>query len=111
MQANVVKEVQSRLETVRSGSGRQQPLEKSEVGDNLSSPPKIQHAATAPVHGTAPVQEARIGLLPAADGTWQFVMVANGVWNCIKPIVKSIVVSDANAGDFGDVGKVISAWK
>lgn len=66
---------------------------------------------TTPVHGTGPPQEARVGLLPTVDGMWQFVVVANGVWNAIKPIVTSIVISDANSGGLGDAGKVISAWE
>ncbi|EXJ81833.1 hypothetical protein A1O1_07898 [Capronia coronata CBS 617.96] len=119
MQSNVVKEVQSRLEAVRGAEPPQQPptphekheAAQQDLDDDMSSRPKLQHAATAPVQGNLPAREARVGLLPAADGSWQFVMVANGVWNSIKPIVKSIVVSDAAAGGLGDVGKVITAWK
>ena len=126
LQANVVKEVRSRLEAAKSGP---LPPEKAANDDKLFSPRRLQHSATAPVQrttlfqsnspgqnttpvqNTTPTEEVKVGLLPAADGTWQFVMIANGVWNSIKPIVKSIVVADANTGGLGDVGKVISAWK
>jgi hypothetical protein len=118
VQANVVREVQSRLESVRgeaNGNGaavEKPPLEGTGKGEaDGESRPKLRHANTAPVQGSAPAPEPKVGLLPAADGTWQFVMVANGVWQSIKPIVKQIVVSDAAGGGLGDVGKVISAWK
>ncbi len=127
VQASVVKEVQSRLQSVRDGGGDakgpevvEKPGLEGESGeydadaDGPQTRPELRHAATAPVHGTAgpaAQQEAKVGLLPAADGTWQFVMVANGVWQSIKPIVKSVVVADAAGGGLGEVGKVITAWK
>ncbi|KAI1618855.1 hypothetical protein EDD36DRAFT_480844 [Exophiala viscosa] len=108
MQANVVKEVQSRLAPDDGPAPHDSVVKES---DDLTSQPRLRHAATAPVQGTAPVQEAKVGLLPTLDGKWQSVMVANGVWNSIKPIVQNIVVSDASAGGLGDVGQVINAWK
>jgi hypothetical protein len=111
-QQNVVKALQKRIDIAEGQAPPPPPTEESE--DPL--PQKgIQHAETAPVHGSetteALLKDARVGLLPGADGKWQFVVVANGVWNSIKPIVENLVVTDAAAGGLGAAGQVINAWK
>lgn len=104
-QQNVVKVLQNRIDIAKGKT----PTEESEC----PTPEKGMHrAAMAPVFGSESVpRDAKVGLLPAADGTWQFVMVANGVWNSIKPIVENLVVTDAAAGGLGTAGEVIAAWK
>lgn len=89
LQQNVVKQIQDRLDAANNQT------EKSNGNpDEVSFEKKgLQRAATAPVvataaaaAGTAPLADAKVGLPPTADGGWEFVLLANGVWNSIKPI-------------------------
>ena len=112
LQQGVVKQIQSRLDAVH-GETANVDAEAREAGADIAFEKRgLRHAATAPVHGTMapPPQDAKVGLLPTADGSWEFVLLANGVWNSIKPVVKSLVIQDANEGGLGDVGQVIKAW-
>ena len=100
VQSNAVKELQRRLDYVKSGSGKE------------SGPAQwgSQRSATAPVIGTGHLQEAKVGLLPTIDGGWEFALLANGVWNSIKPVVKSFVEGEATAGKMGELGTVVNEW-
>ncbi|KAL6244665.1 hypothetical protein RBB50_008193 [Rhinocladiella similis] len=134
MRQDVVKQVQSRLERAKGGGGGggggddDAPAGPSNTGpsgdggDDADSAPAQQHirrAATAPVatSGTAAAEQGgedhkpKIGLMPTRAGTWQFVLLANGAWQSVKPIVQSFVLSEAKAGDLGTVGDVYAAWK
>ena len=100
VQSNAVSEIQRRLELARH------------EGDVEREPEKrvLQRAATAPVIGTEHLKEAKVGLLPTVDGGWEFALLANGVWNSIKPVVKSLVEGEAAAGKMGELGMVVNAW-
>jgi hypothetical protein len=56
-------------------------------------------------------RDVRVGMVPTAEGTWQFVVVADGVWDFIKPIVQSLVVTNAQASGLGTAGEVVKARK
>ena len=58
----------------------------------------------------APHRDAKIGLLQDVGGMWQFAVVADGVWNAIKPVVEIFVVADARAGKLGAAGNFVNAW-
>lgn len=109
MQDYAVQQIKSHM----SSADPDMPQSSSPKEEKTNEPvkPGLRHAATAPVQGTAPKKEAKVGLMPAVDGTWQFVVKANGVWNSVKPIVESIVVEEAKAGGLGGAGDVIAAWK
>jgi hypothetical protein len=53
----------------------------------------------------------RVGLAPDVDGAWRFVMLANGVWHSIEPIVKTFAVNEAKQGKLGKASDFISSWK
>jgi hypothetical protein len=117
MQQQVIQQIQSRLDAAKEKDSSETKDEEITSSDQSDLPPGqrvLKHAATAPASGTVEPQEPpknpKVGLLPTADGGWEFVLLANGVWNSIKPIVKSLVVQDANAGGLGEVGSVIKAW-
>ncbi|KAJ9603743.1 hypothetical protein H2200_011929 [Cladophialophora chaetospira] len=111
LQQNVVKQIQDRLDAANSNDKEKSESEPKEEDISFESK-GLRHAATAPVQGSAvpPPANAKVGMLPTADGGWEFVLLANGVWNSIKPIVKNLVIQDANTGGMGDVGQVIKAW-
>lgn len=108
VQQNVVKELERRLDLAKDKSKTSQPVGGSE-NDRITH---LKGAITAPVQGTVGQhQKAKVGLLPGADGTRQFVVLANGVWNSIRPIVENLVVTDAAKGGLGEAGMFINAWK
>lgn len=94
------------------------PTKAASSADNDgASKPLLQHAATAPPDTPAnsvKPEEPKIGLIPAVDGTWQWVVKADGVWNTVKPfvktVVKTVVLSEAQAGSLGDAGNIINAY-
>ena len=107
LQQNVVKQIEDRLDSANNGTDKSNAKQ-----DDLPSEKKgLQRAATVAVLGTAagagavaaaaPPADAKVGLLPTADGGWEFVLLANGVWNSIKPIVKSLVIQDARVWGHG----------
>ncbi|KAK5048531.1 hypothetical protein LTR84_005621 [Exophiala bonariae] len=55
--------------------------------------------------------KARVGLAPDPEGTWKFIMLANGVWHSIEPIVKTFAVNEAKAGNLGGASGIIAGWK
>ena len=69
--------------------------------------PGIKRAATLMEGGTAP----KVGLVPDADGAWKYVLLVDGVWHSIKPVVDSFVGNEASQGGFGEVGDVWLALK
>ncbi|KIW50243.1 hypothetical protein PV05_11850 [Exophiala xenobiotica] len=126
---DVVKQVQSRLEQAKNGGSsaaaspttEQREQEQEQAGSAPIQP--LKRAATAPA-GRGPGAEAearaegdeaghkpKIGLMPTRAGTWQFVLLANGAWQSVKPIVQSFVLSEAKAGEFGTAGDIYAAWK
>jgi len=111
-QQKIVKELRNRIDVAK---GKAPTTEEEKKSEERPTPDKgIHRVATAPpllVGSESVPRDAKVGLLPAADGTWQFVMVANGVWNSIKPIVENLVVTDAAGGGLGTAGEVIAAWK
>ncbi|KAK4954450.1 hypothetical protein LTR10_007881 [Elasticomyces elasticus] len=99
LQQNVVKEMQARLQTGK---------------DNQHDPkPALQRANTAPAgHEVAAVPtDKRVGLVAQADGAWKFALIADGVWQSVKPIAVNLVTMEAAAGQMGTAGQVINAWK
>ncbi len=126
---DVVKQVQSRLEQAKNGGSsaaaspttEQREQEQEQAGSAPIQP--LKRADTAPA-GRGPGAEAearaegdeaghkpKIGLMPTRAGTWQFVLLANGAWQSVKPIVQSFVLSEAKAGEFGTAGDIYAAWK
>ena len=110
---DVVKQLQDRLD-VANGKG---PAANSEAIESEKEPASttLRHAATEPIQGSAKVAEAgaaapRVGLMPTPEGSWEFVVVANGVWASIKPLVKTFVLQEAGQGELGTAGKVLKAW-
>lgn len=95
LQQNVVKEIGDRLQTAK------------EKGSNEPAPGDVKRAATEPA-GPA---EKKVGLVATADGAWKFALIADGVWNSIKPMAVSLIDMDAKAGGLGVAGDVINAWK
>jgi hypothetical protein len=110
LRENVVRQIQERLNAAQrdgdaaSGSNRADEKEPKNA--------TLRHAATEPVKGTPRSTEgqARVGLMPTAEGGWEFVVLANGVWNSIKPIVKSFVLQESQQGNLGEAGALINAW-
>lgn len=113
VQQSVVKQLQDRLD-VAKGKGPQvtsEEVEKEREGGPAST--TLRHAATEPAMGSAPQapeQKKRVGLMPNAQGTWEFVVLADGAWNSIKPLVKSFVLQESAQGQLGEAGKIINAW-
>ncbi|KPI34827.1 uncharacterized protein AB675_4876 [Cyphellophora attinorum] len=115
---NVVKHLQDRIDMAK-GAGT---IVSEDVIEKTSDPDRpeglrLRHAATEPALGSGLKQEeaaqenkTRVGLLPTAQGTWEFVLLADGAWNSIKPIVKSLVFQESAQGQFGEAGKIINAW-
>ncbi|KAK5677772.1 hypothetical protein LTS10_009655 [Elasticomyces elasticus] len=98
LQQNVVKEMQARLQTGK---------------DNQHDPkPALQRANTAPAgHEVAAVPtDKRVGLVAQADGAWKLALIADGVWQGVKPIAVNLVAIEAAAGQMGTAGQVINAW-
>lgn len=56
-------------------------------------------------------ENRRVGLVAHADGAWRFAVVADGVWNSIKPIGVSFLDLESKDGNMGAVGDVVNAWK
>ena len=54
--------------------------------------------------------DKRIGVVAHEDGVWRFAVVANGVWNGIKPLAVDLVNIEAKAGNLGTPGEVVKAW-
>jgi len=54
--------------------------------------------------------DKRIGVVAHADGVWRFAVVANGVWNGIKPLAVDLVDMEAKAGNLGTAGDLVKAW-
>jgi hypothetical protein len=127
LRENVVKEVQSRLNLAKtgtdgvggagigvSGDGGQD----SERAPSSSHSPPVgepsRRAVTEP--GAVPAGPAddhppKIGLMPTRTGAWQFVLLANGAWQSVKPMVQSFVLAEAQTGKLGATGDVYAAWK
>ena len=104
---NVVQEVQSRLELAKNGG--------SPTSDTPAGQP-LKRAATEPAMGSAPAGEAteevaKVGLMPTRAGTWKFVLLADGAWQSVKPIVQTLVLNEAKDGKFGAIGDAYAAWK
>jgi hypothetical protein len=110
LQQNVVKQLQDRLNAEKGGATMTVEEREAAQQADMDKRPVLRHADTAPELGTAPPHDAKVGLLPTAQGGWEFVLLANGVWNSIKPIVKSLVIQDAAGGGLGEAGQVIKAW-
>lgn len=83
---NVVKGLQDRFDQARDGDGAAREAEPRRSG--------IQRATTAPVRGSLAAEgkekegkrDVRIGMALTAEGTWQFVVVANGVCGQLRAI-------------------------
>ncbi|KAI1628977.1 hypothetical protein EDD37DRAFT_30846 [Exophiala viscosa] len=103
---NVVQEVQSRLDPAKNGGS---PTSETPVQP-------LERAATAPALGGGPAGEAteelpKVGLMPTRAGTWKFVLLADGAWQSVKPIVQTLALNEAKAGKLGDIGDAYAAWK
>ncbi|ETN36248.1 uncharacterized protein HMPREF1541_08525 [Cyphellophora europaea CBS 101466] len=110
VQQNVVRQLQDRIDAAQ-GKGSSGGNGTSSAAEKEPATTTLRHAATEPVQGSPrPTDNARVGLMPTAEGGWEFVVLANGVWNSIKPIVKTFVLQEAAQGELGGVGKAINAW-
>lgn len=106
LQSNAVKATQEQINRQISKRSDADPG-SSYVADEPK--PGISRAKTLPrdLDGG----KARVGLAPDPEGTWKFVMLANGVWHSIEPIVKTFAVNEAKAGNLGDASGIIAGWK
>lgn len=122
VRSNVVKEVQSRLGQAGSPDGgddsrRESDSPSSDGASSTDPKQQVNRATTAPV--TSREQDAaegqehktKVGLIPTKEGAWTFAVLANGAWQSIKPIVKEVVLQEAQAGQLGTAGNVYAAWK
>ncbi|OQN95665.1 hypothetical protein B0A48_18189 [Cryoendolithus antarcticus] len=94
LQSNVVRELGQRLQPAES------PTEEDPRGGGL------KRAVTL-----AEMEDKRIGVVADANGAWGFAVVANGVWNGIKPIATDIIGMEASQGNLGTAGQLMTAWK
>ncbi|OQO02360.1 hypothetical protein B0A48_11914 [Cryoendolithus antarcticus] len=94
LQSNVVRELGQRL----------QPAESPIVDDPRAG--GLKRAVTL-----AEMEDKRIGVVANANGAWGFAVVANGVWNGIKPIATDIIGMEASQGNLGTAGQLMTAWK
>lgn len=112
IRSNVVKEVQSRLDQTSLGATGGADAAASSAPNG---PAEGVKTAAGPTSSSEQVQGdggvKKVGLVPTPEGTWKFALVVNGAWESVKPIVKDIVLVDAQAGKFGEVGKDYAAWK
>lgn len=114
MQDNALKQLQSHLDA-RTNTDTPPEASSSSKEIEVSSPPVLRHAATAPPESPPNPTVAKVGLMPALDGTWQFVVKANGVWNHVKPVVKplikNVIIPDVQGGALGaDAGNLVAAY-
>ena len=104
LQQNVVKELHARLQAGREGTATQgqpkQGLPRSNIAPAGSGIPE-----------TASESDKRVGIVAQADGAWRFALVADGVWQSVKPIAVSLVTAEAAAGQMGTAGQFVKAWK
>lgn len=123
LRESVVKEVQSRLDQAGGGDSGSAGNGGGNDGGGPSNPKQPLHRAATDPTGSHTQQRAqgegeteeehapKVGLMPTRAGTWQFVLLANGAWQSVKPLVQSLVLSEAKAGELGAVGDVYAAWK
>jgi len=122
LRENVVKEVQSRLNLAKNGAdasvggagGGQYSEDRASSSHSIPVGEPPRRAATEP--GAVPAGPAddhppKIGLMPTRTGAWQFVLLANGAWQSVKPMVQSFVLAEAQTGKLGATGDVYAAWK
>lgn len=84
VRAEVLKEVQSRLESNADGE--------------TVTPEKEQKP------------EPKVGLVPTREGPWQYALLVNGAWQNVKPIVQDAVMQEAKKGSLGGLGNDYAAW-
>ncbi|KAK3678468.1 hypothetical protein LTR78_001765 [Recurvomyces mirabilis] len=66
---------------------------------------------TKTVTGLDEMTEKRVGLVARADGAWRFAVIANGMWNGIKPIAVDLIGIEAKNGNLAQAGDLITAWR
>jgi hypothetical protein len=98
LQSKVVSQLSERLQPMITKDGQAEPDDPAKGG--------LRRAAT--FLGDMP--DKKIGVVAEADGVWRFAVVANGVWNGIKPLAVDLVNIEARAGNLGTPGEVVKAW-
>jgi hypothetical protein len=98
LQSQVVSQLKERL----------QPTTTNEDHAELDDPAKGGLKRAATFLGDMP--DKRIGVVAQADGLWRFAVVADGIWNGIKPLAVDLVNIEARAGNLGTPGEVVKAW-
>ena len=109
-QENIVEELQNHIDISKAKASP--PTNDSEG----PLPNKAVHrAATALVDSTenpgSLPKDMKVGRLLGPDGTLQFVVLANGVWNSIRPIVENLVRTEARDEGLSNVGQVEMKWR
>lgn len=107
LQSNAVKAAQEQFDRHVNKRSDTDPSPSSSQAEEPK--PGISRAQTLPrdLDGG----KARVGLAPGPEGAWKFVMLANGVWHSIEPIVKTFAVNEAKQGNLGDASGLISGWR
>ena len=98
LQSKVVNQLSERLQPMITKDSPTEPDDPAKGG--------LRRAAT--FLGDMP--DKKIGVVAEADGVWRFAVVANGVWNGIKPLAVDLVNIEARAGNLGTPGEVVKAW-
>jgi hypothetical protein len=98
LQSKVVSQLSERLQPATTRDDQAEPDDPAKGG--------LKRAAT--FLGDMP--DKRIGVVAHADGVWRFAVVANGVWNGIKPLAVDLVDVEAKEGHLGTAGDLVKAW-
>lgn len=98
LQSKVVSQLSERLQPAITKSDQAEPDDPAKGG--------LKRAATF----LGDIPDKRIGVVAHADGVWRFAVVANGVWNGIKPLAVDLVDMEAKAGNLGTAGDLVKAW-
>lgn len=98
LQSKVVSQLSERLQPVATRNDQAEPDDPAKGG--------LKRAATF----LGDIPDKRVGVVAQADGVWRFAVVANGVWNGIKPLAVDLVDMEAKAGNLGTAGDLVKAW-
>jgi hypothetical protein len=98
LQSQVLSQIKERLQPTTTKNNQAESEDPATGG--------LKRAAT--FLGDMP--DKRIGVVAHEDGVWRFAVVANGVWNGIKPLAVDLVNMEARAGELGTPGELVKAW-
>ncbi|KAJ4390969.1 hypothetical protein N0V93_004568 [Gnomoniopsis smithogilvyi] len=70
----------------------------------MSSMPQQEHAGEQ-------TKMLKVGCVRTSEGRWTFALIAQEVWQSVKPIVNVVVMQEAKANKLGVFGDAYVAWK